>query len=63
MSFTNDDTKIFYRDATELARLIRTKEISPVEVIKAHLDRIETVNPKVNAVVTLMRDNAVNTAV
>ena len=62
MSFTNDDTKIFYRDATELARLIRTKEISPVEVIKAHLDRIETVNPKVNAVVTLMRDNAVNTA-
>jgi len=62
MSFTNDDTKIFYRDATELTRLIRTKEISPVEVIKAHLDRIETVNPKVNAVVTLMRDNAVNTA-
>jgi aspartyl-tRNA(Asn)/glutamyl-tRNA(Gln) amidotransferase subunit A len=62
MSFTNDDTKIFYRDATELARLIRTKEISPVEVIKVHLDRIEMVNPKVNAVVTLMRDNAVNAA-
>src|SRR5690349_2682887 len=62
MSFTNDDTMIFYRDATELAHLIRTKEISPVEVIKAHLDRIETVNPKVNAVVTLMRDDAVNAA-
>jgi aspartyl-tRNA(Asn)/glutamyl-tRNA(Gln) amidotransferase subunit A len=62
MSFTNEDTKIFYRDATELARLIRTKEISPVEVIKVHLDRIEMVNPKVNAVVTLMRDNAVTAA-
>ena len=25
MSFSNSDTQIFYRDATELARLIRTK--------------------------------------
>src|ERR1700722_19711900 len=62
MSFSNSDIQIFYRDATELARLIRTKELSPVEVVKAHLDRIEAVNPKVNAVVTLMAEQALASA-
>ncbi|MEU3985365.1 amidase [Streptomyces sp. NPDC026672] len=50
--------EIFYRDATELARLIRTKEISPVDVVNAHLDRIAAVDPKVNAITTLMADRA-----
>lgn len=62
MSFSNSDTQIFYRDATELARLIRTKELSPVEVIEAHLGRITAVNPKVNAVVTLMGEAALKGA-
>ncbi|WP_316800875.1 amidase [Pedobacter frigidisoli] len=44
---------IFYKDATALAELIRTKEISPVEVVKAHLDRISEFNPSVNAIVTV----------
>jgi aspartyl-tRNA(Asn)/glutamyl-tRNA(Gln) amidotransferase subunit A len=44
---------IHYTDATKLAELIRTKQVSPVEVVKAHLDRIEAVNPKVNAIATL----------
>ncbi|MDQ0472165.1 amidase [Labrys wisconsinensis] len=47
---------IFYSDATRLAELIRHREISPVEVMQAHLDRIEAVNPKVNAVVTVADD-------
>ena len=42
-----------YRDATELAELIRTRKVSPVEVMQAHLDRIAAVNPKLNAVVTV----------
>ena len=46
-------SSIYYSDATELARLIRTREISPVEVVQAHLDRIEAIDPKVNAIVTL----------
>lgn len=46
-------TEIIYSDANRLADLIRTKEISPVEVVKAHLDRIEAVDPKVNAIVTV----------
>lgn len=62
MRFSNSDTHIFYRDATELARLIRTKELSPVEVVEAHLGRIAAVNPKVNAVVTLMGEAALKEA-
>jgi aspartyl-tRNA(Asn)/glutamyl-tRNA(Gln) amidotransferase subunit A len=45
---------IFYHDATQLAELIRTREISPVEVVQAHLDRIEAINPKINAIVTVV---------
>lgn len=40
-------------DATKLAELIRTREISPVEVMRAHLDRIEAVDPTINAIVTV----------
>lgn len=44
---------LFYSDATTLADLIRKREVSPVEVMQAHLDRIDAVNPRVNAIVTL----------
>jgi aspartyl-tRNA(Asn)/glutamyl-tRNA(Gln) amidotransferase subunit A len=44
---------IYFQDASQLAELIRNKEISPVEVMKAHLNRIETLNPKINAIVTI----------
>ena len=49
-------TDLIYFDATNLAELIRTREVSPVEVMQAHLDRIEAVNPKVNAIVTIADD-------
>src|SRR6201995_665924 len=49
-------SELIYSDATKLAELIRTREVSPVEVMKAHLDRIEAVNPKVNAIVTIAAD-------
>lgn len=39
--------------ATELVNLIKQKELSPVEVVSAFLERIETHNPKWNAFVTL----------
>jgi aspartyl-tRNA(Asn)/glutamyl-tRNA(Gln) amidotransferase subunit A len=41
-----------YLDATELACRIRAREISPVEVTRAHLERIGVVNPVINAIVT-----------
>ena len=49
-------SNIIYSDATKLAELIRTREVSPVEVVQAHLDRIEAVNPKLNAIVTVAGD-------
>jgi Asp-tRNA(Asn)/Glu-tRNA(Gln) amidotransferase A subunit family amidase len=47
-------SEIIYSDATRLAELIRTREVSPVEVMQAHLERIKAVNPKVNAIVTVV---------
>jgi len=44
---------ILYEDATALAARIRKRDISPVEVVQAHLDRIEAVNPKLNAIVAV----------
>jgi aspartyl-tRNA(Asn)/glutamyl-tRNA(Gln) amidotransferase subunit A len=49
-------TDIVFSDATQLAALIRTRQVSPVEVMQAHLDRIAAVDPKVNAIVTVAED-------
>ncbi|HET6976149.1 MAG TPA: amidase [Pyrinomonadaceae bacterium] len=40
----------------ELAKLIRQREVSPVEVAEAHLERIERLNPGLNAIVTVAPD-------
>src|SRR3954447_20363018 len=48
--------ELIFLDATKLAELIRTKELSPVEVMQAHLDRIAAVNPRINAIVTVADD-------
>ncbi|SDN94311.1 amidase [Afipia sp. GAS231] len=53
--------EIIFSDATKLAELIRTKAVSPVEVVQAHLDRIAAVNPKINAIV-LLADGALKAA-
>jgi hypothetical protein len=47
-----------HKTAVELASLIATKAVSPVEVLDAHLATIARVNPKLNAIVTLMADAA-----
>lgn len=39
-----------------LARLIRRREVSPVEVAEAYLRRVERLNPRLNAIVTLAPD-------
>jgi Asp-tRNA(Asn)/Glu-tRNA(Gln) amidotransferase A subunit family amidase len=44
------------KSATELAALIRSRTVSPVEVVEAHLRRIERMNPQLNAIVTLAPD-------
>jgi len=51
-----DNAGITSRSVGELAQLIRTRAISPVDVVNAFLLRIESLNPKLNAVVTLASD-------
>jgi amidase len=41
------------RPATELAAMVRAREISARELLDAHLERIERINPGLNAIVTL----------
>lgn len=45
-------------DGLDLADLVRRKEVKPEELLAAAITRIDTVNPKLNAVVTKMYDEA-----
>ena len=42
----------------EMIRMLRDRKVSSVELVQAHLDRIEQVNPRLNAVVTLRAEQA-----
>ena len=48
--------------ATELARRIRRKEVSAVDLLKMYLERIEALNPRINAVVVLDAEQAMQRA-
>lgn len=50
----SDDLTI--NSAGQLASLIRARAVSPVEIVEAHLQRIERLNPSLNAIVTLAPD-------
>ncbi len=52
------NSEICFLTATELARRIRVKDLSAREVMEAHLAQIDRVNPKVNAIVTLLPELA-----
>jgi amidase len=52
------DSEICFLSAVEMARLIRTRKLSAREALGAHLKQIERVNPKVNAIVTLVPELA-----
>ena len=59
---TSEIGPIYYLSATKLASLIRTKQLSSREVVQAHLERISAVNPKINAIVTLLAEDALKGA-
>jgi len=54
--------EICYLGAGELSRLIQKREISPVEIVKAHLNRIESLEPILNSFITLLADQAMEAA-
>jgi Asp-tRNA(Asn)/Glu-tRNA(Gln) amidotransferase A subunit family amidase len=51
-------TELTFLSATSMAGQIRQKKISPVELLEAHLARIEKLNPRLNAFVQIDADNA-----
>src|SRR6187455_2756226 len=51
-------SSLCFMSAVEMARLIRAKKLSAREALAAHLTQIERVNPKVNAIVTLVPELA-----
>ena len=53
---------LYHSSARSLAAAIRSGEVSSVEVVGAFLDRIESVNPKINAVVALAGEEALDAA-
>lgn len=50
--------EICWMSAVDMAAAIREKKLSPVEVVSAILERIEAINPKINAYVTLTAETA-----
>jgi amidase len=52
------DAALTRKSACELAALIRSRSVSPVEVLDAHLAAIAEVNPRLNAIVTLVEEQA-----
>jgi aspartyl-tRNA(Asn)/glutamyl-tRNA(Gln) amidotransferase subunit A len=55
-------TDLCYLTLHELSTRIRAKEVSPVEATLATLERIERLNPKLNAYITVMADQALSDA-
>jgi amidase len=55
-------SELWRESAVELAAMIRGREVSSRDVVQAHLDRVEAVNPHVNAIVLVLRDQALAAA-
>ena len=52
------DLSLTRKPARVLARLVRERAVSPVEILDAHLDAIAAINPRLNAIVTLAAEQA-----
>jgi amidase len=55
-------SSLCFMSTVEMARLIRAKKLSAREALAAHLKQIERVNPKVNAIVTMIPEMAAEDA-
>lgn len=51
-----------FHPALTLARLVRDKQLSPVDLVRAYLDRIERFDQRLAAYVTVCRDSALAAA-
>src|SRR5262245_24965689 len=55
-------SELVWRSIGELARAIAGREVSPVEVVQAHLDRVAALDAKLRAFITVSADAALATA-
>jgi len=55
-------TELAFESTTQLANLIRTREVSSVELLKMYFDRVDQFNPQLNAIVLQIRDEALHDA-
>jgi Asp-tRNA(Asn)/Glu-tRNA(Gln) amidotransferase A subunit family amidase len=55
-------TSIYYKPAQELVQLIRSKQLSPVELMEETLKRIEAINQSLNAFVAIRAEQAMDEA-
>ena len=53
-----DTLEICYMSAGDLSKLVKNKEVSPVEIIDAHLARIEATEPVLNSFITLLAEES-----
>ena len=56
------DRDLSFTPATDLHRLYQARKTSPLEVMGAVLTRVDAVNPRLNAIVTLERELAMKGA-
>lgn len=56
------DQELAFLSIRELAHLIRSRRLSPVELTRVYLDRLERLGPKLGAVVTITHDVALEQA-
>jgi amidase len=54
--------EIAFLPATRQAELVRTKELSPVELVETYLQRIEKLDPEINSFVTVIPEQALEAA-
>ena len=53
-----DPIELCYMSAGQLSRLVQAKEVSPVEIVEAHLARIDATEPVLNSFITLLPEEA-----
>lgn len=56
------DSEIIFRSGSELAGLLKAGEVSPVEVVRAYLDRIDAIDSRIKAFITVTGEQALEQA-
>ena len=62
MVLTSEDRELAFSPAYELVGMMKSKKLSPVELMEAILRRIEELNPKLNVYLTLSEEEAIQGA-